>query len=179
MVIVWGERLGADALPALLSIADRLGLAGRAGAGLLEIPGAANGRGLREAGAVPNAGPGYAAASAPGRGADEIARAAAEGDITALYLFQTDPLRDQPDSALWERALAHASLVVAHASVLTQALRDHATVVFPAESYAEKEGTVVHPDGRIQRLRTAIKRPGEVRAGWSVLTELARRIGDD
>ena len=179
VVIVWGERIGAAALPSLLSIANRLGLAGREGAGLLEIPGASNGRGLREAGAVPTAGPGYAEPPAVGRSAAEIARAAAAGDITALYLFATDPIREQPDSALWEQALAHASLVVAHASVLTAGLREHATVVFPAESYAEKEGTVVHPDGRLQRLRTAIKRPGEVRAGWSVLTEIARRVGDD
>jgi NADH-quinone oxidoreductase subunit G len=179
VVIVWGERIGADALPFLASIAQHLGLAGREGAGLLEIPGAANGRGLREAGAVPSAGPGYAELSPAGRSAPEIARAAAAGDITALYLFQTDPLRDQPDSALWEQALAQASLVVAHASVLTPGLREHATVIFPAESYAEKEGTVVHPDGRLQRLRTAIKRPGEVRAGWSVLADIARRVGDD
>ena len=59
MVILWGERIGAAALPALLSIASRLGLAEREGAGLLEIPAGANGRGLREVGAVPNAGPGY------------------------------------------------------------------------------------------------------------------------
>ena len=69
--------------------------------------------------------------------------------------------------------------MVAHASVLTDGLREHANVIFPAESYAEKEGTVVHPDGRLQRLRTAIKRPGEVRAGWQVLADLARRVGND
>jgi NADH-quinone oxidoreductase subunit G len=68
---------------------------------------------------------------------------------------------------------------VAHASVLTDGLREHADVVFPADSYAEKEGTVVHPDGRIQRLRTAIRRPGAVRAGWWVLAELAKRTGYD
>jgi NADH-quinone oxidoreductase subunit G len=62
---------------------------------------------------------------------------------------------------------------------LTDGLREHADVVFPADSYAEKEGTVVHPDGRIQRLRTAIRRPGEVRAGWWVLAELAKRTGYD
>jgi NADH-quinone oxidoreductase subunit G len=50
-------------------------------------------------------------------------------------------------------------------------------VVFPAESHAEKDGTVVHPDGRLQRLRTAIAHPGEVRAGWWVLDEIARRVG--
>ena len=53
VVIVWGERLATEALPTLLRIADRLALAGREGAGLLEIPAGANGRGLREAGAAP------------------------------------------------------------------------------------------------------------------------------
>ncbi len=44
----------------LLAIAERLELGGRDGAGLLEIPAGSNGRGLREAGAVPDAGPGHA-----------------------------------------------------------------------------------------------------------------------
>jgi NADH-quinone oxidoreductase subunit G len=51
--------------------------------------------------------------------------------------------------------------------------------VFPAESYAEKEGTLTHPDGRIQRLRPAIAHQGETRAEWAVLAELARRLGLD
>ena len=78
--------------------------------------------------------------------------------------MQTDPLRDQPDRALWDQALRRAALVVAHASVLTEGLAEHANVIFPAESHAEKEGTVVHPDGRLQRLRTAIAHPGAVRS---------------
>jgi NADH-quinone oxidoreductase subunit G len=179
IVIVWGERIDAEASAVLLRIAERLGLAQRPGAGLLEIPAAANGRGLREAGALPNAGPGYEDPPQPGRGAGEIARAAANGELSALYLFQTDPLRDQPDRPLWQQALHRAPLVVAHASVLTEGLFEHASVIFPAESHAEKEGTVVHPDGRLQRLRIAIAHPGEVRAGWSVLAEIARRVGHD
>lgn len=63
--------------------------------------------------------------------------------------------------------------------MLTEGLQEHATVIFPAESHAEKEGTVVHPDGRLQRLRIAIERPGEVQPGWAVITELARRAGTD
>jgi NADH-quinone oxidoreductase subunit G len=179
VVILWGERLAADAVPALLTIADALGLAGREGAGLLEIPAFANGRGLREVGCLPFAGPGYAEPGAPGRGAGEIARAAVGGELTALYLFETDPLRDQPDADLWSRALAKASLVVAHASVLTEGLREHASVIFPADSYAEKEGTAVHPDGRLQRLRTAIGHPDQVRPGWWAITEVSRRCGLD
>jgi NADH-quinone oxidoreductase subunit G len=52
-------------------------------------------------------------------------------------------------------------------------------VVFPAESSAEKEGTIVHPDGRVQRLRAAIAHPGQIRATWSVIAELAKRAGLD
>jgi NADH-quinone oxidoreductase subunit G len=180
IVIMWGERIGSEAAALVLRIAERLGLADHDGAGLLEIPAGSNGRGLREAGAIPDAGPGYGELEgAPGRAAGEIARAAADGELTALYLLQTDPIRDQDDSALWERALHSAALVVAHASVLTEGLQEHATVIFPAESHAEKEGTVVHPDGRLQRLRIAIERPGEVQPGWAVITELARRAGTD
>ena len=49
---------GAAAARALLDLAQTLSLADTAGAGLLEIPAGANGRGLREAGVLPNAGPG-------------------------------------------------------------------------------------------------------------------------
>jgi NADH-quinone oxidoreductase subunit G len=147
---------------------------------LLELPAGGNGRGLREAGVLPDSGPGYSELSeGPGRGAREIATAAAAGEIGALYLFQTDPIRDQPDRALWERGLRRAGLVVAHASVLTEGLAEHANVIYPADSYAEKEGTVVHPDGRLQRLRRAIAHPGDVRSGWWVVAELAKRAGLD
>ncbi len=90
VVIVYGERLGAGprgphALRALLNVAHRLGLdTGRAGAGLLEVPATANGRGAREAGALPTAGPGLAEPEATGRDAAAIARAAEDGEITAL-----------------------------------------------------------------------------------------------
>ncbi len=180
VVIVYGESLAPAALESLVRIARLLGLEGRDGAGLLGVPASANGRGVREAGALPNAGPGYAELGAPrGRDAAAIAAAAAGGELSALYLLEVDPVRELPDRAAWEAALHHAGLVIAHASVLTDGLRDHATVIFPAESHAEKEGTVVHPDGRLQRLRAAIAHPGEVRAGWSVIAELARRCGHD
>jgi NADH-quinone oxidoreductase subunit G len=189
VVIVWGERLtaGPNAVAgaiALLALADALGMVGTDGAGLLEVPAFANGRGLREAGVLPNAGPGLAApptanGETPARDARAIAAGLAAGELSALYLLHCDPLRDLPDRELWERALASASTVIAHSSFLTDAIREHATVVFPAEAYAEKEGTVVHPDGRLQRLRPAIARPGEVRAECQVLVALALQLGLD
>ncbi|HYB23645.1 MAG TPA: molybdopterin-dependent oxidoreductase, partial [Solirubrobacteraceae bacterium] len=194
IVVLWGERLtagpnGAASARALLRAAQALGLAAVEGAGLLEIPAFANGRGLREAGVLPGIGPGLAESSTGGgasngaspapRNAHAIAAGLADGELSALYLLHCEPLRDLPDRELWERALARASTVIAHASFLTDALREHASVVFPAEAYAEKEGTIVHPDGRLQRLRPAIARAGAVRAEWQVLAELALRLGCD
>jgi NADH-quinone oxidoreductase subunit G len=194
IVIVWGERLtagpdGVAGAQALLALADALHIADTDGAGLLELPAFANGRGLREAGVLPNAGPGLSepvavtgasnGSAAAARDAHAIAEGLAGGELSALYLLHCDPLRDLPDGELWERALERASTVIAHASFLTDAVREHADVVFPAEVYAEKEGTIVHPDGRLQRLRPAIARPGTVRAEWQVLAELALRVGLD
>ena len=172
---MWGESVGPAAGEALLSLADELGLAGREGAGLLQLPSVANGRGLREVGVLPFSGPGYSPVGEPGWSAGEMP----DAGHTAYYLYETDPVRDQGDRAAWERALHRAGLVVAHASVLTEGLREHANVIFPADTYAEKDGTVVHPDGRLQRLRTAIAHPGTVRAGWWVVGELARRLDLD
>jgi NADH-quinone oxidoreductase subunit G len=194
VVIVYGERLttgprGAEAAAALLNVAHRLGLAGRDGAGLLGLAATTNGRGIREAGLSGAYGPGYAdpAEDAAALGAAGIAAALAAGELHTLYLLGSDPVRTHPDRVLWERALHGAQTVIAHGSVLNDTLREHATVVFPAEAYAEKEGTIVHPDGRVQRLRPAIGRaraasgePGSgVRPGWQVIAEVAKRAGHD
>jgi NADH-quinone oxidoreductase subunit G len=187
IVVLWAERLtagpdGASAASALLELAEALRLGEVPGAGLLEIPSASNGRGLREAGMLPNAGPGLSPpspATGAGRDAAAIAQALAAGELTALYLLQSDPLLELPDPELWERALARAATVIAHASFLTQGIREHADVVFPSEAYAEKEGTITHPDGRLQRLRPAVAHPGSTRPEWSVLVELASRLGLD
>jgi NADH-quinone oxidoreductase subunit G len=184
VVVVWGERLtagpnGADAARALLDIAAALSLAETDGAGLLEIPAAANGRGLREAGVLPNAGPGLTPAAGDGLDSTAIAEGLARGELSALYLLGSDHLPDLPGSLQWEPALERATSVIVHAHTLSEWVAEHATVVFPAESYAEKEGTVTHPDGRIQRLRPAIAHPGQTRAGWSVICDLADRIGLD
>src|SRR4051812_4190076 len=162
LIVVCSERVAAAA-------AALLGLRAR----LLVVPSGTNGRGLREAGVLPDAGPGLASVSEPGLDAAGIR----DGGLGALWLVHTDPLLDLPGREAWERALAGATTVVAHAGFLSEGLRAHADVVFPAESYAEKDGTVTHPDGRVQRLRPAIGHQGETRFGWQVLNDLAKRLG--
>jgi len=192
IVVLWGERLtagprGAEAAAALLDIAAMLSIADTVGAGLLEIPAHSNGRGLREAGVLPNAGPGLAATEPEGLDGHGIAGGLLGGELSAVYLLGADPLAPgdpwaragSPDASEWGQALERASMVVAHAAFLTEGIREHANVVFPAETYAEKEGTVTHPDGRLQRLRPAVAHAGQTRAEWLVIAELAARVGLD
>ena len=170
VVIVWGERLahgdrGPQSVAALLALARKLNLQGTEGAGLIEIPSGTNGRGLREVGCLPNLGPGLADPPATGKAAKEIAAALGD-ELSALMLLHADP----------PRTYSGGAFVVAFADHLTPGLEE-ADVVFPAASYAEKEGTMTHPDGRVQRLRQAIGHPGEVRQPALVLAELCTRLG--
>ncbi|HEX5761964.1 MAG TPA: NADH-quinone oxidoreductase subunit NuoG [Solirubrobacterales bacterium] len=180
VVVVWGERLGRegeDALHALLDLASTLNLAANDGSGLLEVPEVANGRGLREVGCLPDAGPGFAETPA-GRTTDEIRAALESGELKSLILFGADPLRDFPDTAAWQRALATADHLVVF-SMFENATTAKADVVFPLETHAEKDGTVTHPDGRLQRVRPSAARPGDIRPNYGVLAELSLALGHD
>src|SRR5262249_44383289 len=106
-----------------------------------------------------------------------IAQALADGDGGALILLHADPLATHPHRRRWSEALDRATFVVAFAEFADGAIAEHADVILPAESYAEREGTVVHPDGRIQRLRQAIGQPGDVRPVWWALEQIMERLG--
>jgi NADH-quinone oxidoreductase subunit G len=190
VVVLWGERIareGDGATAALFDLASALDLAGKDGSGLLEIPELTNARGLREAGCLPDAGPGLSAPSTPSAGVngalvgmatEEIRAALESGELKTLFLFGVDPLRDFPDTAAWQRALAATDHLVVF-STFENATTKMADVVFPLETHAEKDGTVTHPDGRLQRVRPSASRPGDIRPNWGVLAELAQSLGHD
>ena len=182
VVVLWGERAshgarGRQAVDALLAVAAALGLESRVESGLIEIPTEANSRGLREVGVTPRLGPGLSDAPVAGTGAAEMPHAINAGELTTLLLVNADPLESHPERAVWQQALERSSQVVAFADFLSPAMRQHATVVFPAESNAEKDGTVTHPDGRLQRVRQAVGHREGVRPVWSVLAELGSQAG--
>ena len=192
VVILWGERFaagpdGGERVRALLDLAAELSFGETDGAGLLEIPATSNGRGLRESGVLPNGGPGLSEREHEGLDASAIAEALGSGELSALYLLEVDPLSASDpfaatagaDAATWARALERASALVAHATLLSPGLAEHANVIFPAGSYAEKEGTVTHPDGRLQRVRQAVAEAGATRPSWRVIAELSLRLGND
>jgi NADH-quinone oxidoreductase subunit G len=180
VVVLWGERLahgrrGRHALSALFALGRALGLNAGEGSGMIEIPHGTNARGLREVGCLPNMKAGLAEADEPGLDAAGIAGALGD-ELRGVVLLQADPLRTHPGRGDWERGLGAAGFVLAFSDFLTESVERFAHVVLPAESYAEKEGTVTHPDGRIQRVRQAVGRPGAVRAQTDVLLELVSEL---
>ncbi|HUU55622.1 MAG TPA: molybdopterin dinucleotide binding domain-containing protein, partial [Armatimonadota bacterium] len=54
-----------------------------------------------------------------------------------------------------------------------------ADVVLPAAGFAEKDGTFTNTERRVQRLRKGLAAPGEARADWDILCDLACRMGYD
>jgi NADH-quinone oxidoreductase subunit G len=194
VVVVWGERIGTDGAAALLGLAEVINSAHpdvdgpktQAGVefsahqhvGLLEVPEFANARGLREAGVLPDAGPGLKAIAGGGRSTEEIRQALIDGELDGLVLVGVDPLRDFADTAAWEEAINAAEFVVTFSTFAT-ATATKADILFPLETHAEKDGTVTHPDGRLQRVRPAAGRPGDIRPGWQTLAALSLAIGHD
>jgi NADH-quinone oxidoreductase subunit G len=166
-LIVWAGQPS----PPLVALARKLG------AKLLEVPAGANGRGLREVGCLPMAGPGLSGTRA-GLDPSDLCRSLTEGEVDAAFLVNADPVRDAPNGPAWAEALQKARFVLG-ISMFEDASTKHADVVFPAESYPEKEGTVTHPDGRLQRVRPSVPNPGNARPTWEVLVELAALLGDE
>jgi NADH-quinone oxidoreductase subunit G len=174
--IVWGERLWRTpgAVAALHACSHSLDMHKRIGPGLLEVPEESNTRGLREVGCLPGAKPGLEPTD-PGRGSAEIKDALAGHELGAFLLVNSDPVRNHPDSEGWRRALS-GSFVVSIASFEDESTR-LADIVIPAENHAEKEGTVTHPEGRLQRLRRNVPLPEGMIPGWRFLDAVATELG--
>ena len=98
VVVVWGERIGASAANELLGLADALASPSTEGAGLLEVPDTTNARGLREAGVLPDAGPGLRRCAINGHGTEAIREALIDGELDGVILVGVDPLRDFADT---------------------------------------------------------------------------------
>ena len=113
--------------------------------------------------------------SEPGLGALEIAASSAAGQIGFLILCGADPARDMVgfDGGT---ALAGAGFVVAIDLFLTDSSR-RADVVLPALGFTEKKGTVTNLEGRVQKVNRLVPGPGQARADWSILDDLATRMG--
>ena len=101
-----------------------------------------NSRGAAEAGVLP---------ATPANGFDGIRRGIKEGQIKALYVIDDNVAADP----VMAQYLSRIDYLVVHSSNENETTR-LADVVFPASTYAEKNGTYVNFQGRVQRIRPAV-----------------------
>jgi NADH-quinone oxidoreductase subunit G len=87
-----------------------------------------------------------------GMNLEGILRSIKEGKIKALYLIEDDLVSINSE---WEEALKKLNLLIVHATNFNRTTQ-LANIVFPSSSYAEKNGTFVNFQGRVQRIRPAV-----------------------
>jgi predicted molibdopterin-dependent oxidoreductase YjgC len=91
----------------------------------------------------------------------------------AAYLAAADPLGDDPSA---QAALEALSFLVVQELYLT-ATAERAHVVFPAQSFVEREGSLTSGEGRVQRFYPAVPPSGETRPDWWIAGALGQRLG--
>src|SRR5262249_38257690 len=61
--------------------------------------------------------------------------------------------------------------------ILSNAATERAKVVLPATGFAEKRGSMINGEGRLQRLNRAVRPPGNARDDWEILRDLLQALG--
>ena len=123
-------------------------------------------------------GPLTAGAAVPGRNWHMILKAAADRAIDVLFLIGVDPLRDYPDAALVQRALANVPIRVVQ-SLELGSLEPYADAFLPASAFVEKDGHVTTWEARSQRIRPVRGGKGISRPDWEMFAILAAAMGGD
>src|SRR5262249_16053600 len=99
--------------------------------------------------------------------------------IKALYLIGENPAQTEPNAHHVEEGLGHLDFMISQDLFLNETARDHANVVFPASSFAEKDGTFTNTERRVNLVRTAVPTPGNARVDREIVIEMARRLGGE
>jgi formate dehydrogenase major subunit len=186
---------GHDMVTALLNLILATGMIGRWGAAMLPVRGQNNVQGASDMGAIPFVYPDYQSVTdravrdkfarawgvapeslslTPGMKVTEMAR---EGSpVRALFIMGENPIISDPDIAHAEAWFRTVEFLAVQDLFLTETAR-FADVVLPGAAFAEKTGTYVNTERRIQLARKALEPPGQARADWEILVDLSNRLG--
>lgn len=184
---------GPATVRALANLAILTGSVGRPGGGVMLLGGQNNVHGACEMGALPDRLPGFAPLGDAGAryrigkawkteipdraglSALQMMRAAAHGELKALLVFGENPAGSLPSAGIL-KTLEGLNLLVVADLFMTQTA-EVADVVLPAASLAEKNGTVTCADGGMRSVVRALEPPGEARADFDIVGDLAARLG--
>ena len=185
---------GTDNVLALAGLATLTGNLGQRGGGVNPLRGQNNVQGACDVGALPNVFPGYQPVNSPeankkfseaygtkipdqpGMPMTKMFKAALEGTIKGVYVMGENPVVSEPDICKITEALQKLELVVVQDLFFTETA-DYADVVLPAASFAEKDGTFVNTERRVQWIRKAVSAPGEAKSDLEIFCELGQRLG--
>ncbi len=186
---------GVDNVKSLANLAMLTGHVGFPSTGVNPLRGQNNVQGACDLGALPNVFSGYQnvddgevrdkfekmwrvenLSAKPGLTVTEIFKKAREGKVKGLYIMGENPVISDPDSNHVREALQNLQLLVVQDIFLSDTAQ-YADVVLPAASFAEKDGTFTNTERRVQRIRKLIEPPGQARADWQIIPEIAKRCG--
>ena len=188
---------GTDNVMSTSNLAMITGNIGRPGTGVNPLRGQNNVQGACDMGALPVVYPGYQKVieeemagkmrtawgcgdlnCKPGLTVVEMMNEAHEGGIKGMYIMGENPMVSDPDLSHVEGSLENLDFLVVQDIFMTEtaALAD---VVLPATSWAEKDGTFTSTERRVQYIRKAVDAPGEARADWEIISDIATRMGSD
>jgi assimilatory nitrate reductase catalytic subunit len=186
---------GTDKVNAIINCHLATGRIGKPGMGPFSVTGQPNAMGGREVGGLANQ---LAAhmnfedaadidrvarfwnapniARKPGLKAVDMFEAVGDGRVKALWIMGTNPAVSMPDAGRVRAALKTCDFVVVSDITHTDTTR-FADVLLPAAGWGEKDGTVTNSERRISRQRPFAAAPGSARADWSIICDVARRMG--
>lgn len=186
---------GTDKGNAIINLHLATGRINRVGAGPFSITGQPNAMGGREVGGLANmlaCHLGFSEAeradvasfwnserlcSGPGLKAVDMFRAVHDGRIKFLWIMATNPAVSMPDAGFVREALARCPMVVLSDVITDTDTGRYAHVRLPALAWGEKDGTVTNSERRISRQRALFPAPGEARADWRIICDVAERLG--
>jgi formate dehydrogenase major subunit len=186
---------GTDNVKSLANLAMLCGNMGIEGGGVNPLRGQNNVQGACDMGGLPDVYSGYQKVVDPqarqrmaaawnvaelpdqaGMKATQMIPAAHDGTLKALYIIGENPLVSDPDVNHAEKSLNNLDFLVVQDIFLTETAR-LADVVLPSTCYAEKDGTFVNTERRVQRVRKAVEPPGQAWEDWKIICEIATRLG--
>lgn len=180
----------------ILNVHLATGRIGKPGACPFSITGQPNAMGGRETGGMANTLAGHMdfapadrdrvarfwgapdTARAPGLKAVDMFEAVHSGKIKAIWVMATNPAVSLPDAGRVREALERCPFVVVSDCVDTDTTT-FADVKLPALAWGEKDGTVTNSERRISRQRALFPAPGQARADWRIIADVAKAMGFD
>jgi NADH dehydrogenase/NADH:ubiquinone oxidoreductase subunit G len=96
--------------------------------------------------------------------------------VRGMYIMGENPILSDPEVSHAEHWFRNLEFLAVQDLFLTETAR-YADVVFPGASFAEKTGTFVNTERRIQLSHKAIDPPGNARGDLEIIIDLSNRIG--